>query len=159
MTEQVREKIVDTIKSWIQKNGDMPLRVLKANLRNAGIPLEVYEKIQPKAWIMTQFPEFEVVGTNGHEHIVIADKILHILKDAVSKEGKFLLSGISPLLNAEGMDWKACAAGKRIYEWILDSYPDVFSISEDKLWLYPAEPAPTPRKTEHSPDPVTRSYT
>lgn len=159
MTEQVREKIVDTIKSWIQKNGDMPLRVLKANLRNAGIPLEVYEKIQPKAWIMTQFPEFEVVGTNGHEHIVIADKVLHILKDAVSKEGKFLLSGISPLLNAEGMDWKACAAGKRIYEWILDSYPDVFSISEDKLWLYPAEPAPTPRKTEHSPDPVTRSYT
>ena len=155
MTEQVRKRIVNTIENWILKNGNMPLRLLKMILRNAGIPAEAFEKVQPKSWISTQFPEFEIIGTCGYEHIIIVDKTLLILKAAVSKEGRFLLCSISPLLNSEGIDWKSLANGKKIYEWILDSYPQAFNISDDKVWLYLKDPIP--QKTVTTPDQITRT--
>lgn len=160
MTDQIRQRIVSTISNWINKNGNMPLSNLKGVLREAQIPSDIVDKISPKAWISNQFPEFMIVGTNGHEHVVIADKIVRILLNAMAKEGKFLLSNVSPTLSAEGVAWKEHANGKKLHEWIQDSYGGLFQVSEDKRWLYVADSESISQAVTPivMPDQITRSF-
>ncbi|MGN0115027.1 MAG: hypothetical protein ACI396_06840 [Acutalibacteraceae bacterium] len=158
MTEQIRNKIVSAIENWIADNGSMPLRILKNVLREANIPEEEFEKVQPKSWILRQFPEFMINGTNGFERIVTCDPIIQILENATANEGKILLSAVSPLLSAEGIEWKEYANGKKLYEWLHDSYG--FSVSEDKLWLYVDNSAQNDTISDPlvMPDQITRNY-
>lgn len=157
MTEQIRKRIASVILAWIHENGNMPLRLLKSILRSKGISEAIVENIQPKLWVSKEFPELKVIGTNGREQIAVGNEhvafedtsVLQILMAAVSKEGKYLLSNIAPLLAAEGIEWRPLANGKKLYEWIMDSYPGAFVLSEDKLWLSKAVEITDEQKTRN----------
>lgn len=162
MTEQTKNAIKSIIESWIHENGNMPLRLLKSVLRSNNIPESLLENIQPKLWITNEFPEFTVVGTNGYEHIALFDGVYQILSEVISAEGRYLLSNIAPLLSAKGIEWRNYAKGKKLYEWIQDSYPGVFVLSEDKLWISMTGVAPLPSPSPSEPlvalDQETRSF-
>lgn len=166
MSNQMRQRIVGIINAWITENGNMPLRVLKTTLRSKGIPESFLNNIQPKLWISNEFPEFRVIGTNGYEHIVSAnakeERVFQILFDAITKEGKYLLSNVSPRLASEGIEWRSLANGKKIYEWIQDSYPGVFVLSDDKLWLSMDNatpvPVPAPDPSPYETDQETKNF-
>lgn len=145
MTENERKRIAGIIEAWIRENGDLLLSQLKQVLKAKGFSDEFLSGIRPKTWIAGEFPEFTIVGpSGGAERIAIADKALRLISDAVAKEGRFLLSQVSPLLAGEGIDWKARANGKKLREWITSTYPGVFEVSQDALWVYPASAVPSP---------------
>ena len=162
MTEQTKNAIKSIIESWIHENGNMPLRLLKSVLRSNNIPESLLENIQPKLWITNEFPEFTVVGTNGYEHVALFDWFYQLLSEVISTEGRYLLSNIAPLLSAKGIEWRNYAKGKKLYEWIQDSYPGVFVLSEDKLWISMTGVAPLPSPSPSEPlvalDQETRSF-
>lgn len=155
MTNQEQESVLKTLKVWIRQNGPIPLRNMRSILKESGIPAAVYEEISPKKWVTAQFPELIVVGTNGLEQIVIPDKVLRVLSEALDKfDGRFPLAAVPQLLHKNGVEWRDRANGKRLSEWLLENY-SMFAVVDDRLCMrgdsFPPQPSPQP-------DQSTKSY-
>ncbi len=150
MTELEKNTIVRKLTKKIRKDGFIKLSSLKAVFLQEGINMELYPSSGLKKWISDNFPEFLIMGKNGHETLRMADdmtaKAWLIIESELMRNGKILMSAVPGILSNHpaGINYKILAKGQRLGEWIQSVFPD-FKISGDNMWLsHTIEPAVTP---------------
>ncbi len=103
MTELEKNTIVRKLTKKIRKDGFIKLSSLKAVFLQEGINMELYPSSGLKKWISDNFPEFLIMGKNGHETLRMADdmtaKAWLIIESELMRNGKILMSAVPGILS------------------------------------------------------------
>lgn len=133
MEQKDRQRIVSVLTAQIEPTGSMRFGKIRQVFQEEGIDPAVFGGQRPKRFIMDNFPEFIIEGSNGMETISMAKLTPNqrqMLADGIQREidrvGLMWCASVPELMRQRGLpEWRTLVRpGENLIAWLKRSFPE-----------------------------------